>query len=54
MILVKHRRSNTIRKYVYLLSIMLGLPLTGLLILGMIRIWGEVVEMMICMTEIFE
>ena len=31
---MKQSRSNTIRKYVYLLSIMLGLPLTGLLILG--------------------
>ncbi len=34
MILVKQNRSNTAKKYVYLLSIMLGLPLTGLLILG--------------------
>jgi len=31
---VKQKATNTVRKYVYLLSIMLGLPLTGLLILG--------------------
>ena len=31
---MKQKATNTVRKYVYLLSIMLGLPLTGLLILG--------------------